>query len=248
MSKEPGFKGYADFPPLLRDFNRAFRADSIYRTHQLAYRAYIADYNAVIKREVTAVLHYARVANASELRGVGDHKRVVVIPNLLMSYDRSYSFALDSTFYSVEGPQAVVRYVPHEFIHAVTKPLAEDSASADVIRDKVASVYASVRNRTGVRDIGSATAFADECLVRAIALRYVAARDPERDARQQSAAEADAREGLVLVPYFYDQLKAYERQRAPLREYFPKLLDGLDALRELNRWRPPGEAPISAPR
>ena len=239
LSKQAQFRSRAGLAAQLRSFGRAFPIDSVYRTQQVAYRAYIADYTAAIRREVTAVLRYARVHDAGELAGSGERGRAVVIPNLLLSYERAYSFVLGGTFYSVEGPQAVVGYNPHEFIHAITNAASYDTARYAVAQRRAAAAYAGVRTLPAMAEFKSLAAFLDENLVRAVALRSRAAVDPAREASATAAAATDALKGFVLVPYFCEQLKTYEKQSQPLRVYYPHLFEQLDAQRELTRWRVP---------
>ena len=205
LQKNASYRALADLPALLRGFARGLKLDSLYRVHQLAHRATIADYTAAVKREVTAALRYARVKDVGELTGTGDFGHVVVIPSLLVAYDRAFSFVIGDVFYSVEGPQSVAGFNPHEFIHAIVAP-----ARRDTVR------YSTTQN---------------ESLVRAVALRYRVAVDPARDSAAVAAAAADSGKGFTLVPYFYQQLKRYEQQSDPLRTYYPHLFEQLETKR-----------------
>ena len=237
LSRKAEFRELAGLPAQLRAFHRAFPVDSVYRTHLLAYRTYIIDYTTAVRREVAAALRYCRVRERGELAGLGDHGRVVVIPNLLMSHQLSFSFAVDTTFYSVEGPQSVVTFSPHEFIHAATTPLGTDAARFAALQQKAAPAWAAVQDRSGMSQFASLSAFVDENLVRAIALRYHEARDDARQKEVLTQAVDAARSGMILVPYFVEQLARYEDQTDPLRAYYPRLFDRLDGPRELARWR-----------
>lgn len=230
------YRALADLPALLRTFARGLPLDSLYRTHQLAFRAVIADYTAEIRREVTAALRYARVRDVGELTGTGEFAHVVVIPSLLVAYDRAFSFVIGDTFYSIQGPQTVPGFNPHEFIHAIVNPVSLDTVHFGAAHKKAMAAYLAVRDTTA-RKISSLTQYVEESLVRAVVLRYGVANDPARDSASVAAAASDARKGLVLVPYFCEQLKLFEQQADPLRVYYPKLFEQLDAQRELTRWR-----------
>ena len=237
LAKLPRFRALTELPALLRALHRVFPVDSVYRTQQLAYKAYITDYTIVMRREVAAAFRYARVRTREELAGVGERRRVVAIPNLLMSFERSYSFALDTTHYTVEGPQAVVGFNPYEFIRAVTAPLSYDAAHYAAVQKRAAAAYTGVQRLSAMDRFATLAAYVDECLVRAIALRYRGVRDEAHRDALFAGAVSDARTGLVLVPYFFERLVKYEDQSDPLRVYYPKLFDGLDGARELARWR-----------
>jgi hypothetical protein len=44
------------------------------------------------------------------------------------------------------------------------------------------------------------------------------------------------RDGHVLERFFWEQLEAYERGGADIREYYPTMLSHLDPESELQRW------------
>lgn len=237
LSKRPPLRSLADLPAMLVAFHRSFPADSLYRSQQLAYRAYILDYQAVVRREAAAAVRYARVQTRSELSGFGEHSRTVVIPNLLMAHGQLFALAIDTTSYIIEGPQRVVAFNPHEFIHAITHRVSYDTARYGAMQRKATAAHAAVKRRPEMEKYASLTAFLDENLVRAIALRYHEIRDDARENELFAKAVDDARAGMVLVPYFFEQLKAYESQGDPLAAYYPKLLEHLDGAREFARWR-----------
>jgi hypothetical protein len=225
-----------DLPALLRDFAKAFPLDSIYALHRNTYRVYIDDYTSAIRREVAAALRYLRVNRDVRLPGISDAGRAVVIPNLLQSHDYSLGFMVADTFYTVEGPQRSVGYQPHEFVHAVTRALSDDTVRFRAAMERAIPAYRFVKARPAVVGYQTLSSFLDENLVRAILLRYPVEREPARDGAATAEAADEARRGLVLVPYFYEQLARYERQRAPFNEYYPRLFESLDAGKELARW------------
>lgn len=83
----------------------------------------------------------------------------------------------------------------------------------------------------------SPAALFDECLVRAISIRYRVPQDPSSGARRTAAMLAEYRNGFILERYFYEQLADYERSTQSLSEYYPRLLARLDAGQELQRWQ-----------
>jgi len=224
-----------ELPALLAAFHSAFRADSVYGAHRLAYRAYIADYNSALRREVSAAMRYMRVSRADELRIPGASSFTVVVPNLLMAYDRSISFTVGDTTFVVEGPSAVVGYDARGFIQLATASLTGDTAQFGEMHSKATPVYLAAKEAHDLTGIETLESFIDANLVRAIALRIRIAHQPERDAEFRSQAEEKAKAGLLLVPYFYEQLEKFESQRQSLRSYYPQLFEGLDAVQVIAR-------------
>ena len=77
----------------------------------------------------------------------------------------------------------------------------------------------------------------EECLVRAISLRYAAAGHPETAEDLFAVMLAEYRSGYILERFFWEQLAGYERDDADLRQYYPRMLRTLDAGAELQRWQ-----------
>jgi hypothetical protein len=138
-------------------------------------------YERIIRHEVETAVAYCRVRDVRELAGGGETPHAVVIPNLLESNERAFSFVLADTFYAVEGPQPVLGYNPHEFIHAIMNPMSYDPAHAPA-QARAESLFVVAREVTGGADEAHASlaAWMDEELVRAIALRYGVGDDATR--------------------------------------------------------------------
>jgi hypothetical protein len=221
---------------MLRLFYRTFPLDSVYDADLPAYRAYFVEVSAALHRDVAAALRYARVESAAELAGFGASAHLVVIPNLLMSHDHTFSFVIGDTFYSVDGPRAATTYNPREFIRAVTRAVSFDTLRYGAAQQRALAAYQAVRDLPAVAPYKTLAAFVDENLTRAVLARYRAGDQPN-DAMASARAILDAKAGFVLVPYFCDQLRRYESQAEPLHQYYPKLFDQLDARREAARWR-----------
>jgi len=238
ISRLPDFAKLSDLHPLLRRFHRQARVPSLYRKVRPAYVSYIAAYNEVVRQETGAVLTYLRVGVGDGLvAGSGEQGRARVIPNLLESYETAFSFKLGGRFISVEGAQKKIGYNPHEFVHAVTNPLSYDPRHAG-LQAPAGALVAEARKAMGE---GAATksiaAFMDECLVRAISLRYLARGDPARLARLENVMLEEYRQGYILERFFWERLADFEAKRESLAEAYPRMLAQLDAEAELDRWQ-----------
>ncbi len=119
----------------------------------------------------------------------------------------------------------------------MTGALTNDTARFGVLQQKAAPAWAGVKDRPGMAQFASLGAYIDGNLVRAIELRYRGVRDDVRRKEVVAEGAVAARAGLILVPYFTEQLARYEAQSDPLRVYYPRLFDRLDGARELARWR-----------
>jgi len=192
ISHEGEFAALAELPDLLREFCAAVHVDRIRAGVRDAYGRTAADHLSAVRREVGRAMRYARIASPQELAGSGELKHAVIVPNLLESHERAFSFVLADTFFSVEGPQSKPGYNPHEFIHAITNPPSYDARWA-ALRARLQPLYDAVRARPEIAaNHATLDGWLDECLVQAVELAYLKDGDPQRAARLAAAASADA--------------------------------------------------------
>jgi hypothetical protein len=237
ITAESPYRELKDLPDLLREFHAAVSADKLYEDVQGEYLAYAGRYLTAVRGEVMKVMDYCRVGGSRELAGGGEVKHAVVIPNLLDSYHYCFSLVLDGTFYSVEGPQTQFGYNPHEFIHSITNPLSYNSRYQDD-QKRALPVFDAVKELPEIRSTyGTLQSFFDECLVKAIELKYLDTGDAKRSESLRAAMMAKYRKGYVLTRFFYEQLAVYEQTGRPLREFYPEMLRQLDAGKELAQWK-----------
>lgn len=233
LAPSPQFAPLADLTPLLRRFFVAADIPSLYAPVRPAYRAYVCEYRAAVAREVAAALEYLRFRNGSALTfGHGELGRARVIPNLLDSHETAFSFILDDRFISVEGPQRAVGYNPHEFIHAVTNRLSYDSRHGQ-LQTRAGPLYEAARAALGESAPTSIAAFFDECLVRAISLRYLTRRRPDRLAELEREMHQEFADGWLLERHFWAELGRFETQTRDLAAFYPAMLAALDPDAEL---------------
>lgn len=239
VENTPPFSQLKGLPGLLREFNRAAPVGEIYQDVRGEYLSYINDYRKSIASEVAKVISYCRVKSVNELAGGGETKYAFIIPNLLQSYENNFSFALDAGFYSVDGPQKQPGkgYNPHEFVHSVTNPMSYDPRYRRQQR-RARPLFDAAREIPAIQKGYKAIAnFFDECLVRAVSLKYLDTGDARRAAALRDVMMQEYKSGYILERFFYEQLVEYEKSGKSLREYYPEMLKRLDVEKELARWR-----------
>ena len=233
------FSQLKDLPEMLRDFHRAVPTDSIYQDVRGEYLSYISDYRKSIATEVTKVMSYCRVKSVNELAGGGETRYAFIIPNLLQSYENNFSFALDAGFYSIDGPQKQpgAGYNPHEFVHSVTNPMSYNKRYREQ-RQRAQALFDVAREIPAIqKGYETIDNFFDECLVRAISLKYLDTGNERRAAALRGIMMQEYKSGYILERFFYEQLEEYEKSKKPLREYYPQMLKRLNVEKELARWR-----------
>jgi len=239
IAKDERFAALAELHDLLPAFYAAADVPNLYDTVRTEYVEYVRGYETEIRRQVVAVLNYCRVHDVEALGAAppGERSEALVIPNLLDSYEHAFSFELDGKFISIEGPQVRLGYNPHEFVHAVTNPAVYSPATRALEARLRPVVDEGAKALGGEQDFGSVEAFMDECLVRAVSLRYLASdRGEHRPGLAKTMAD-EWRSGYVFERFFWDQLAGYEASSADLRTFYPIILTRLDPEAELTRWR-----------
>jgi hypothetical protein len=237
ITAESPYRQLKDLPGLLREFHAAVSADNLYEDVRGEYLAHAGRYLSAVRGEVLKVMNYCRVSSSNELAGGGEVKHAVVIPNLLDSYHRAFSLVLDDTFYSIEGPQTQFGYNPHEFIHSITNPMSYNSRYHDD-QKRALPVFDAAKELPEIRSTyGTLQSFLDECLVKAIELKYLDTDDAKRSEVLRAAMMTSYRKGYILTRFFYEQLALYDQSIKPLREFYPEMLGRLDAGQELTQWK-----------
>lgn len=237
VENTPPFSQIKDLPELLREFYRAVPIDALYEEVRPEYLSFINDYRRFINKEVLKVMSYSRIKDVKELKGGGETKYAFVIPNLLESYERAISFALDAGFYSIDGPQKRLGYNPHEFVHSITNPLSYDPRYRKR-QQRAQPLFDAARKIPFIKKkYKTIDGFFDESLVRAISLKYLDTGETKRADALQSAMMEEYKSGYILERFFYEQLAEYEKSKKSLREYYPIMLKRLDVEKEIDRWR-----------
>ena len=237
VNEDSSFAALSDLPGLLREFAHAAPLDSLYQLVRTDYTDYIDAYRATIVREVAKVMAYCGVPSTRDLSGHGEIARMVVIPNLLQSYENAFSFDLGDTFFSIEGPQHTIGYNPHEFVHSITNQLSYDPHNTELLA-RAMPLFEAAKTVPAIKDeFASILGFAEENLVRAISLKYLESSDASKNAKLADEMRREYRSGYTLERFYYEGLDEYQKSHRPLRDYYPTMLKKLDAARELAQWK-----------
>ncbi len=134
----------------------------------------------------------------------------------------------DELYYMVISPQGDnihIAQLRHAYLHFVLDPLIAKRATAlDRVKPILPSVQQAPMAQEYKEDVGLLII---ESLIRAIEARTpLDPKLPEQE-RQAIVKRAES-EGFVLTGYFYDQLRAFEKQETGLKDAFPDWLHGID--------------------
>ena len=206
------------FVPLLKAFYEQADLEALYQQLQPKYLAAIREYVPTVRREIALTDGYLRFASGSYL---GRYYRVYLC--LMGEPEQVEAFFYRDNYYLVITPSSSPRFgrIRYMYLHFLLDPLAV-KYGADI--HKKASLQAIARDAPALReDFKEDFSFlVTECLVRAVGLRM----DHPKNA--QAAVNQYLASGLILTPYFYSALAAYEKQPASMSDYYDQMIQGID--------------------
>jgi hypothetical protein len=153
----------------------------------------------------------------------------------LMLYFTAWTMNVNGELWIVAGPQegqpdASTFY--HEALHSVLGPLRERySHQIDSLNEllPVAKSKASVGYESWPELV-------EECFVRTVDKILQAHLFASDSAKVHQMVEAEYKLGFILCFSIYESLLGYERQKLPLKEYYPAILKDVDVAKEKKRW------------
>ncbi|MGH9359294.1 MAG: hypothetical protein ACRD1O_09005 [Terriglobia bacterium] len=213
----PDASDIRDFVPLVRIFYRQADLAGLYAQLQPRYKAAVERYSGTVRRQIALSDAYLRFPSGSYL-GRTYHIYLCLLgpPNQVQA--RIYG----DNYYLVATPseQPQFKNIRYQYLHFLLDPLAVKYG--EEIHQKAALEAIARKAPLLGQDFKSDFSFLlTECLIHAVELRM----DKPSDAQQQ--ANADLADGLILTPYFYSALAAYEKQETPISVYYQQLIQGI---------------------
>lgn len=161
-------------------------------------------------------------------------RRAIILVELSLPINSVNVRNYPDNLYIVLGDSAAapIDVIRHGYLHVLLDPMLavyreDDLARASELLDLLEGVE-------GVRAeySGDFETMAGESLIRAVELRMdmSGTGDPTPD------VDAAYREGLLLAPYFHEQLVLFEAGPSGLRQYLPEMIQGLDLAAEQERF------------
>ncbi|MDE3179747.1 MAG: tetratricopeptide repeat protein [Acidobacteriota bacterium] len=214
----PDASDVRDLVPLLRSFYKEANLEELYARLRPRYMDFIQAYSPSVRRDIALSDAYLRFASGSYL---GRQYRIYVC--LLGAPEQAQARIYGENYYLVITPSVSPRFkaIRHQYLHFLLDPLAMKYAGE--IHQK-AALQAIARKAPALDDYdkNDFTMLVTECLIHAVELRM----DKPPDALKR--ANADMASGLILTPYFYNALIAYEKGPSSLSLDYPSMIQGID--------------------
>lgn len=214
----PDASDVRDLVPLLRTFYRQADLDDLYERLHASYLSVIQRYAPEVRREIALTDGYLRFPSGSYL-GRTYHIYICLLGDPGQAQARIYG----DNYYLVITPSARPPFekIRYQYLHFLLDPLAVKYAP-DIHRKAALQVTARKAPALGQDFKNDFSFLVTECLINAVELRMD--KPPEVEKR----LNADLANGLILTPYFYQSLAAYEKQVTPMSAYFQQMVDGID--------------------
>ncbi len=225
----PDARSVAGFAELLREFYVKARISQRWIEVRSQYEEAIAKVAPVLRETILRTDAYLRVP----LGGVAS-RRMTIYMELAAPVNTVNVRSNQDDYYVVLGDAATLKLddIRHAYLHFQLDGLV--AANAPKVQN-AGPLLALVSKAQGV-DPAYTAAFhvmAAESLIRAVEVRM----DRLPAARARESVDMFYRTGLLLTPYFYTALEAYESGENGIRDHFPGLARGIQLKAEQQRFQ-----------
>jgi hypothetical protein len=216
------------FVPLLKQYYATAKLHGIWQKHEPQYLALIDRYHDPVSVMINSTDTYLRLPiSGYQGRSFTVYLEPMSAPGQVNS--RNY---LQDFYYLVVSPSEKnihIDAIRHTYLHFVLDPLVARRATA---LDRLKPILASVQTAPLAEEYKrNMDLLVIECLIRAIEARTPPDSKLSEKDRMAMVEQAEA-EGFVLTSYFYEQLRAFEKENTGLQDAFPNWLHNLDVLHE----------------
>jgi tetratricopeptide (TPR) repeat protein len=212
------------FVPVLKQYAEAAKLHSIWLKHQPEYTALVNEYHDPVARMITSTDTYLRMPSAGY---AGRTYTVYLDPMAAPGEVNSRNYQGDYFFLVVSPANNNIHMgdLRHTYLHFVLDPLISKRATSLArLKPILATVQKAPMSEEYKSDAGLMVI---ESLIRAIEARTPS--DPKLPEKERLAMiNQDQAEGFVLTDYFYEQLKAFEKENTGLNAAFPDWLHDID--------------------
>jgi tetratricopeptide (TPR) repeat protein len=213
----PDAKAVAGVIPLLKAFYNQANLLNLWAHLEPKYQLALDRYREPVRRDIVLSDAYLRFPAGSYLG-----RTYSIFITLLGAPGQVQGRIYGDNYYLVVTPSKDLKLydIRHQYLHFLLDPLAV-KYGADI--EEKAALQTIARRSPALGDDfkNDFSLLVTECLIHAVELRM----DKPKDAKKR--ADQDLATGLILTPYFYATLGAYEKQPAAMSIYYKQLIEGI---------------------
>jgi len=217
--------------PLFRQFYKSAGLNQLWESHQRAYEALVEKFHDPVANLLLGTDLYLKL----QLSGYLGRQFVIFIEPMAApsainarNYGDDYFLVL-----SPAGNDLKLEAIRHTYLHYVLDPYALKRAnSLKKLEPLLLALKTAPMDDNFKNDV---SLMVTESLIRAVEARMLPGRGKEAEAAREKAADVAEHEGFTLTPYFYDQLVAFEKGPAGVKDSYADWLYNIDVGREKKR-------------
>ncbi|MBP7461483.1 MAG: DUF4932 domain-containing protein, partial [Candidatus Delongbacteria bacterium] len=191
------------------------------------------EYKPFADSAIHHITSYCRVDPNFYQKKVSGRFHFQLIP--LMSYFTAFFYETAQDYWIISGPstgQPGPGGFYHESLHRIVNPIVERNQK---LNKRIDDLVALSQEKLQGSYYGS-YALICESLVRTIDKILSARYSQSDDQELYRMVEDEYKLGHILCFYFFENLPAYEKSGKSLKDYYPKLIAGIDIEAEKDRW------------
>jgi tetratricopeptide (TPR) repeat protein len=242
----PDARDVVGFLPLLRTFYAQAEMSNLWSQVQKSYDAAVARYTEAVRQSFVLTEGYLRFPAGGYLG-----RTYAIYIDLMGAPGQVQARIYGLNYFLVVTPSEDLKLdeIRHQYMHFLLDPLAAKYAG-EIDQKAALRTYSQQAPMLGLdfkQDMGL---LVTECLIRALELRMDKVPQPQA----QTKLDELTSQGLILIDYFYDSLRAFERQDASITAYYKPMIMAIDPAVESRRLfqvhfatRPPAPVTKAAP-
>lgn len=212
------------FEHLVKELWLTGKLEPLWNQAQARYTQELIAYEPIMRRVIRETLDFFRSSPRVAL-----DRQILLIPNLLDVKDIVNARNLETVYYIVVGPSddpvSNHQQLQHEYLHFLLDPLLQKFAESLLRHDELLDL---AQRQPGIRRDyqNQFILVAQESLVNAVQLSM---NPPESDDERDRELVKYFRDGLILAPYFHDELLDFQKSELiSLPAYVESLIQGID--------------------
>lgn len=211
----PDVAAIKDFSPLLAAFYKEANIADLWKRSQAAIDQYVGIYHQPVSEAVLQVNAYMRQQTSGFK---GRHFQIFIELLAAPNQIQTRSYGDQYTIVITPSPEPRTFDVRHAYLHYLLDPLATRYQEI-VNRKKPIADHAMRAQALDESFKSDFLLLTTESLIKAVEARL--------DHRPQAVQEA-LRQGIILAPFFSEQLPIYEKQEQAMLLYYPELVGAMD--------------------
>jgi hypothetical protein len=214
--------------PLLQKFSKDAGLHAIWERHHQEYSALAERYHTPVAKMLFDTEIYLKLPSAGYL---GRNFTVFFDPMGAPGQTNARNYGSDYFVVLSPGAESDIRMeqIRHTYLHYLIDPLVLKYPGALKRLEPLLEATKAAPMDTSFK--GDISLLVTECFIRAVEAHTLGnSKTPEAD--RQQVIQASIAQGFVLTRYFYDELTAFEKGDAGLRNVYGEMLSRLDVGRE----------------